>query len=264
MMSNVAIIRNENITPFKSLYIKDFSYSRIDTYSSCRAKYFYTYILKKPRVFSPAATLGNIVHDTLENCIDNGEQLDYRKLKTEYINQIPKWDPDKLIPRELVDAGHTMLDDFFDDHSEKSFNTYYKEMPFSFIIGSYRINGFIDRVDIENETIRIVDYKTSKYELSQKAVPQNLQLGIYALALSNIFPDKEIYAELHYLRSGKKKGHLFSKEDLENVKLKILDICNTIINDKMFKHTSNTRLCSFCDHAASGSCPVGVYRNNKR
>ena len=34
----------------------------------------------------------------------------------------------------------------------------------------------------------------------------------------NKFPEKEIYAELYYLRSGKRKGHLFTQEDIDEVK----------------------------------------------
>ena len=90
-----------------------------------------------------------------------------------------------------------------------------------------------------------------------------MQLGIYALALHNIFPEKEIYAELYYLRSGKRKGHLFSFEDIENVKIKLLQSINVIISDNNFLPTSNVRICSYCDHAKSGTCGTGVFRNKK-
>lgn len=113
------------------------------------------------------------------------------------------------------------------------------------------------------DTVNIIDYKTGKWEVSQKEVPNNLQLGIYALATSLQFPDKEIYAELYYLRSGRKKGHLFTKEDLENVKVKILNSINRIMQDTSFLPTSNTRVCSYCEHAKSGACPTGVFRNKK-
>lgn len=113
------------------------------------------------------------------------------------------------------------------------------------------------------DRVNIIDYKTGKWEVSQKEVPNNLQLGIYALAVSTAFPDKEIYAELYYLRSGKRKGHLFSKEDLNNVKIKILGNINKIIEDTSFLATSNGRICSYCEHAKSGACPTGVFRNKK-
>ena len=92
----------------------------------------------------------------------------------------------------------------------------------------------------------------------------NLQLGIYALAVSEIFPDKEITAELHYLRSGKKKGHTFSKEDIENVKSRLIASISEVVNDSSFHPTKNEFTCSFCEHAKSGACNTGVFRNKKR
>jgi RecB family exonuclease len=136
-------------------------------------------------------------------------------------------------------------------------------MAFSYVIGSFAVNGFIDRVDEYENRVEIIDYKTGKWEVAQKNIKDNLQLGIYALAASIAFPGKEIYAELYYLRSGKRKGHTFTLEDLERVKESIVDAGNTILNDSNFLPISNERICSFCDHAKSGACAVGVMRNKK-
>lgn len=99
-----------------------------------------------------------------------------------------------------------------------------------------------------------------KWEVSQKEVPNNLQLGIYALALSSIFPDKTIRAELYYLRSGRRKSHTYSQEDIENVKIKLIESINTIVEDTSFSPTSNERVCGFCEHAKSKACPTGYAR----
>lgn len=158
-MSNIRIKGVEELSDLEKLCLTDFSYSRIDTYLSCPAKYFYSYIQKEPRTFSPPAVLGNIVHAALENCVDNEKPLDFRELKQEYLKQIPEWDPDQLIPRDLIDVGHVIIDEFYDQHSEKVFDVYAKEMAFRFIVGSYAINGFIDRVDVIDNKVVITDYK---------------------------------------------------------------------------------------------------------
>ncbi len=125
------------------------------------------------------------------------------------------------------------------------------------------VNGFIDRVDEYEDRIEIIDYKTGKWEVALKSIKDNMQLGIYALAASLVYPDKEIYAELYYLRSGKRKGHTFTRDDLENVKVSILKMGHTMMDDGNFLPTSNERVCSFCDHAKSGACATGVMRNKK-
>lgn len=257
----IAVKSFEELSELQKLAVVDFSYSRIDTYVSCPLKYYYSYVVKEPRQFNAPAVLGNIVHDVLENVLDNDKELSLDELQKEYTSVFPGWDPDNLIPQDLVDVGKVILDEFYDANQGLPFNIYDKEMPFDFIIGVYRIRGFIDRVDVVGNRVNITDYKTGKWEVSQKSVPTNLQLGIYALAASLLFPDKEIHAELYYLRSGKKKGHTFTQPELERVKENLIEQIKVIIDDIHFPATKNVRACSYCDHAKSGACNVGVVRN---
>ncbi len=46
-----------DLDPLERLALVEFSYSRIDTYTQCPSKYFYSYIQKEPRLFGEAATL---------------------------------------------------------------------------------------------------------------------------------------------------------------------------------------------------------------
>ena len=102
--------------------------------------------------------------------------------------------------------------------------------------------------------------RPGKWEVTQKDLPNNLQLGIYALAVSTAFPDKTIRAELYYLRSGKRKSHTFSPEDIEQVKVNLLSNINKIVDDNSFNPTSNERNCTFCDYGKSGVCATGLNR----
>ena len=263
-METIAIKKFEDLSDLEKLGVVDFSYSRLDTYKQCPSKYFFSYITKEPRQFNPPAVLGNIVHEVLETTLEDGQSVDLNTLKTRYEEVFPEWDPDNIISQDLIQVGRVILDEFYDAHEGKKFNIYDKEMAFDFIIGLFRIRGFIDRVDVVGNRVNITDYKTGKWEVALKNVPQDLQLGIYALAVSLLFPDKEIYAELYYLRSGKKKGHLFTQEEIESVKFRIISDINKVINDMSFKATTNTHVCSYCDHAKSGACGVGVFRNSRR
>ena len=199
----------------------------------------------------------------LEDHVGTVSGLNPDTLLQDYEVKRSSYDPNGIINDGLIDVGKNILLEFYDRHSEESFNVKDKEMQFSFIIGSFYVNGFIDRVDEYENRVEIIDYKTGKWEVAQNAISSNLQLGIYALAARNEFPDKEIYAELYYLRSGKRKGHVFTDEDLENAKIQIIEYGNKMINDNNFSPTKNERVCSFCDHAKSGACAVGVMRNKK-
>jgi ATP-dependent exoDNAse (exonuclease V) beta subunit len=203
---------------------------------------------------------GNIVHGVLEDHVSSTNFLDLEKMKSSFAEHKNTLDPKSEITQELHEAGLQILEDFYDIYDGRTFDVYDKEMGFNFVLGNYLIIGYIDRVDVLGNTVEIVDYKTGKREVAQKDVHNNLQLGIYALAASIAFPDKDIKASLHYLRSGRIKSHEYSKDDLENVKQMLIEKINLIMNDFNFTPTKNERVCYFCDHAKSGACATGVAR----
>ncbi len=255
---------NEIDDPEKLLALTPLSYSRLDSYAQCPSRYFYTYVHLAPRSFSPHAVLGNIIHTALENVLEKDIKIDELadKLTSEYQVQVQDWDPDRLIPDEMIRSGSIMLDEFIDRHSHESFSIEAKEMGFSIVIGSYLVSGYIDRVDIIGDTVYICDYKSGRHEVTQKDVPNNLQLGIYALAAKNKYPDKKIHASLYYLKSGRIKGHLFSDEELDGVYTRIVNTASAMIEDNSYLPTQNTRLCPWCDHAKNELCPTGVRARN--
>jgi RecB family exonuclease len=259
-LSKIQVRNYEDLNDLEKLSLVDFSYSRIDTYNYCPAKYFYSYIDKQPRGFMPHAALGNIIHTVLENTLENDKELNLDLLKKEYVDNIPLYDPNSLIDEKLINAGNVMIDDFFDLHQDTDFNIFAKELEFNFVIGTYHIRGYIDRVDVLDDVVTIIDYKTGSKEVTNKDIENNIQLGIYALAVSRMFPDKKIKAFLYYLRSGRYKGLEFSEEKIEEIKQTIINSIYKIINDTNYKPTPNARQCTWCDHAKSGACGVGAYR----
>ena len=248
-------IKNINdINDFQKLSLSEFSYSRIDTYEMCAAKYFYSYIKKEPRRFNSPAVLGNIVHEVLENTISSEKPLSLSEMKEHYELSKTHFDPNSAISQDLISVGSEIIDEFYDLNQNTIFNVYGKEVGFNFVIGNYSIIGFIDRIDVDGDDVHIVDYKTGKREVAFKDVPTNLQLGIYALAASVMFPGKNITASLHYLRSNRLKSHTYSSEDLDSIKQTLVKRIERIVQDDNFTPTPNERMCSFCDHAESGAC----------
>lgn len=244
----------EDLDDFQKLTVTEFSYSRIDTYEMCPAKYFYSYIKREPRGFSAPAVLGNIVHFVLENTISPDKPLSLDEMNEEYEKGREQFDPRSAVSDDLISVGHEIINEFYDLNQDTKFNVYGKEVGFNFIIGNYSIIGFIDRIDVDGDDVFIVDYKTGKREVAAKDVSKNLQMGIYALAVSALFPSKNITASLHYLRTNRLKSHTYSEEDLLFVKESLIKRIQKILNDSNFTPTSNERMCSFCDHAESGAC----------
>lgn len=256
----MAVKRLEDLTPLEKLALVDISYSRLSTYEMCKAKYFYNYVAKEETVFGEHAKLGNVLHSTLENVLEPGTPVEISNLMSEYETQSLQWDPDNKISMKLIEDGRGMLEDFADRHSGETFNILEKEKEFAIVVGGGLIRGFIDRVDVHEDTVYIVDYKSGRREVTYANVASDLQLGIYALAMSKEYPDKNIHASLYYLRSGRQKGHLFSTSDLEVVEDRLVNLIYELISSEVFEVTSNTRVCTFCDFATTGACRVGQRR----
>lgn len=251
----------DDLSEIEKLSLIDMSYSRINTYSMCPAKYFYSYVIKEPQSFSAPAVLGNIVHDVLEDHV--GENLSYNDMAVTFEQYRSVYDPEGQIGPDLIDVAYVMLAEYVDRHDGDEVQVLAKEKEFSIVIGPAFVRGFIDRIDrIDENTIHILDYKTGKFE--ETKVKENLQLGIYVLACSVLYPEVDTFkADLYYLRSAKQKGHTFTREDLPGIEQRVLDAIYQIVNDTQFKTTSNARICGFCEHASSGVCRFGAVQRNK-
>lgn len=251
----------DELTELEKLSLIPMSYSRLNNYKMCEAMYFYSSVVKLPGTFGEAAKMGNVIHGVLENMLKRNRPVDPMRTGEyydEFLEQREVYDPDHIITQEYMDIGIDILQDWMDKHQGDQFPILHKELGFEVVIGGALFRGYIDRVDGTKDTLYITDYKTGKHEVAQKWIHKDLQLGIYVLALSALFPEYDrFYAELYYLKSQKQKGHLFTRDDLPTIESDVLELLNEVTSKRFFKETQNFRICSFCDHAKSGACKTG-------
>lgn len=256
----------DDLDELEKLALIRMSYSRLNTFDMCQAMYFYQYISKEEDEFGEAAVTGNVIHSVLEDHV--GTPLDFDEMLVSFDKHRGSYDPTGKIGPELIDAGREMIGEFVDRHEGETFNIVGKELPFELIIGSGFIRGFIDLVTRDaNGALKISDYKSGKWEVAKKDVPDNLQLGIYALAVSQKFPGEDVYAELYYLRSGHRRGHLFKAEDMVKTYERVLEKINLIISRPNFTPVSEGKgypPCGFCSFAKPDICKIGFVRKEKR
>jgi hypothetical protein len=192
-----------------------FSYSKMEVFKNCPMQYKFKYIEKKyTNDTSIALELGSLCHAILERkgkMIANGETVDYERLNDWLHNGIHELDAktreellgvDALkkkyfeiwfVPDNASGMSYKEKMDVFDKvlHEEMEDTEWiptYFEMPFEFVWDNKVIlKWFIDRIDVNGNLFRTVDYKTSKKIYEQNKLSTSLQFGIYALAILNQF-----------------------------------------------------------------------------
>jgi DNA helicase-2/ATP-dependent DNA helicase PcrA len=153
--------------------------------------------------------------------------------------------------------------EYVDRHAGETPNVLGREQYFNLVVGSALIRGYIDRIERDADgLVRVMDYKTGAWEY--RGNPRdNLQLGLYALAASDLYGVDQVYAELYYLRTGHRPGYLFKQDDLRNIASQVLRLVDAIINDRHFRPTEDEFVCRrLCDFGKSGACPTGKGRIN--
>jgi putative RecB family exonuclease len=191
------------------------SATRINTFLSCKQKYWFNYHDKLPKLSNPAFKLGIAVHESLEFAgniwMEKGKftKADIDKILTKY---------DEISVREGVSE--------YDIHSEgkdlvrkrlKKFVSGQKliglETKFGFwgpdggknIKSKYGVPliGAIDKVEeYDEETVLIIDYKTSKTAPTASQMRSDVQLSLYDLVARQLYPQyKRVILSLDLLKS---------------------------------------------------------------
>jgi RecB family exonuclease len=252
----------DEISEFEKLALQDFSYSRINAFDWCQAQYFYNYILKIPQEPGDKALLGNMIHTALEVTLVDGEKLSLAELLDNYRAAREEHDPDQqYVSDELFESGIPMLQEFVMREGPSAVRITEPEFAFQFVFAGVLIRGFIDRVLITDTEVIITDYKTGAWEVPDKEVPYNLQLGIYALYMKYLHSDKKITAMLHYLKSNKLKKHSFSDEEFSDVENRLAEAI-----EKIRENNNYTTLpkglawkCRMCSYQKDGTCAAGRF-----
>jgi len=205
--------------------------SSINTYNTCKRKYYYSYKLNLPRTDSISTLTGKAVHDALEKFfkidITNINKTNYELiLKHEVLNlfndawtkalpSLLKLENDKETIRHYYNESIYMLQNFINDYLSSlsvvlnggSFqDAFFKLKPQTEVYlfsEKHNVHGYLDAVLEIGGEVYIIDYKTSsRDELTED---YKLQLAIYSLMYGEKFGKLPHKVGLHFLRHGTKK-----------------------------------------------------------
>ncbi len=190
--------------------------SQMNTLSKCALQWFAGHEAKGDRGTSAAQGFGSIVHALAAEAVRSGVEPDVDELSS-HIDSV--WGALGLAPwisaRERAEAVES-LEKFVQWHRKNPRQVLAVEHDFDVTIDidgrETQFTGSMDRVELDDDGIHVVDFKTSKTAMKARDAEVNPQLGVYQLAVEaggteSIAPGAGAAgAELVYLRTGTKSA----------------------------------------------------------
>ncbi len=182
------------------------SFRQVDDYDTCPLKYKYTHILRVPLLRDHRVVYGSAIHEAIR---EYHRRKARRQLVTldDLIRHFERaWVNEGFISREHEDQrlaeGREVLARFFAFQEETGLVPTFVEAPFSFQVGTTRVKGRWDRVDLRGDEAVLIDFKTSDVRTQKdadKRARESLQLAIYALAYREVYGQLPARLELQFL-----------------------------------------------------------------
>ena len=261
------------------------SYSALDTYKTCPLKYKYQEIDKRKTPKRVEAIFGTVVHsalkymflrDPLYPALD--EVIDFYTRKWKEAAEKIEWkDLERKEAQEKMyfEEGIKLLENFYKKNSTRNFNAVELESRFRIDLEdtetgtTHTLAGIIDRIDkdIASDVYEIIDYKTGKKMPSQEMLEDDLQLGLYGIALKDRWPAlsaQRIQTSLYFLKHNEKISAMHSDEKLERAKGRILTIIKEIekrMESGLFEPTPGP-LCNWCGFRPI--CPMWSHEHKNK
>lgn len=239
------------------------SYSAINTYELCPAKYRFQYEDKLPTETSPALSFGDSLHRALYR---------FHNRPVPVAPSLPELH--EMLDGEWVSAGYRDPgeEETYRQHAWQVLSDYHRENAGSFRIPAAlefrftveiegaQISGVIDRMDrIPGGGYEIIDYKTNRRLPPKDRVDRDLQLSVYYLAAKEIWGIEPERLTLYFLLPGQRMTTFRTPADADELKRRIATVAERIAAGK-FEPKQNP-LCDWCDFQAR--CPLFRHKYEK-
>jgi len=238
------------------------SYRQVDDYDTCPLKYKYTHILRVPLLRDHRVVYGTAIHEAIHEY----HRRKARRQPIEFAELVAhferSWLNEGFISREHEDQrqaeGREVLRQFYEFQEASGQIPTFVEAPFSFQVGSTRVKGRWDRVDLRGDEVILIDFKTSDVRTQKDAdrrARESLQLMIYALAYREVYGTLPTRLELQFLGPrGVIVGHAPPEGRLFTETTEIIERVASGIRMQQFIATPDFyRACRYC--AFASICP---------
>jgi len=239
------------------------SYSSIDAYETCPARFKFQYEDRIPGKPSPALSFGDSLHQALFHFHSRPvpvppaleelhEMLDGVWVRDGYT--------DGSQERVYKDHARQVLTMYHRENAEQYRIPAALEFRFSIEIEGVQVNGTIDRLDrIPGGGYELIDYKTNRRLPPMSRVEQDLQLSIYFLAAREVWGIEPEKLTLYFLLPGQRMTTTRTAADADELRRRIGVVAERVAAGK-FEPRENP-LCNWCDY--QHLCPIFRHRFEK-
>jgi len=168
---------------------KRLSFTRLDTFERCPKQYSLRYIERAAANRPDSLTFGSTLHTALEDSVDalvkanHTGEIDESLVLDEYEKA---WRASDCTDRTLYEEGKRLLSQWAARMGVFTHGQVLDtERKFTMQLAGVTVTGIIDRIDlIDEHTIRVIDYKSSKAWM----VPDDsMQLALYGMAAKQMY-----------------------------------------------------------------------------
>jgi DNA helicase-2/ATP-dependent DNA helicase PcrA len=182
------------------------SFRQVDDYETCPLKFKYTHILRVPLLRDHRIVYGTAIHEAIREYHRRKARRQNVTLDDLVHHYERAWVNEGFISREhedrRLDEGREVLARFFEFQETSGQVPTFVEAPFAFQVGTTRVKGRWDRVDLRGDDVVLIDFKTTDVRTQKDAdrrARESLQLAIYALAYRETYGVVPTRMEMHFL-----------------------------------------------------------------
>jgi len=236
------------------------SYSSMNTYETCPAKFKFQYEDRVPQGRSAALSFGDSLHRALH--LFHNRPVPVAPSVDELLEMLEAcWVSEGFVDpseeRTYVDHGRQVLTQYHRENAGDYRIPAALEFRFTIDVEGVALSGVIDRMDrIPGGGYEIVDYKTNRRLPPQARIDHDLQLSIYHMAAREIWGIEPERLTLYYLLPGQRMTTVRTPKDVDELRRRIGVVAERI-EAGMFEPRQNP-LCDWCEYQAL--CPLFRHR----
>ncbi len=273
-------------------YIPKFSATALTSYINCKLQFYFRYIAKLKELeevedFIEANTFGSILHKAMELIYEKKGAIDKQfiekakpQIEAHVLTAVKEVFP-SLDEESELEGKNLLLKQVIVELVSRILDNDKKDLPFQIIDLEKKVeqrmvitdtvnpkevllNGYIDRIDITDDTVRILDYKTGDIKLRDVSIEELFTSVDHKVAFQGYFyawlywkqnPDKDIKIGIYpvqKLNEGIKyinNGEVITTAAFEEYEQNLIKLLQEIFTKSIsFSQVENEAQCLYCPY----------------